>query len=256
MPPTSPSNNVHQPSPPNGEFLPLGPSGQQNIIHPPIVPPPTANYLPQFPFGPHPELLQKSPFLPYDLHALRTSAAAAAAVAARSIQINASTTVSGTSLPHPGTDHRLSPTSSRPSSSSPISSQQSHLSKINSSIEINSTNEQSCTDDSDDEQIDVVKSAFVPILRPSPAQQTKLELADSTTNSTSAAVLPIDLIAKQETTEILTTRPRCELKAPSALKTVHHHQINQTHETTRPRSPDTKLKPTTITTQKTVWRPY
>ncbi|XP_055296758.1 segmentation protein Runt-like [Sitodiplosis mosellana] len=184
-------------------------------------------YLPS-PFHPfaHPDLVCKNPFLPYDLASLR-----GVSMNGRPIHPMQHTT----SLPSESTiirtpEHlstsRLSPTSSRPSSSSPPSSAHSDPIKMNISIEKES-------EESDDEQIDVVKSAFVPILRPNPSVQSIV--TDSTTIT--------------DQTDTTSPRIRCDLKAPSSRK--------PTHETapTGPRSPETKIK-SPISAQKTVWRPY
>ncbi|XP_055296504.1 segmentation protein Runt-like isoform X2 [Sitodiplosis mosellana] len=186
-------------------------------------------YLPS-PFHPfaHPELLCKNPFLPYDLASLR-----GVSMNGRPIHSMQHTT----SLPSESTiirtpEHlstsRLSPTSSRPSSSSPPSSAHSDPIKMNISIENES-------EESDDEQIDVVKSAFVPILRPNPSVQSIVGVADSTTIT--------------DQTDATSPRIRCDLKAPSSRKPVHETAP------TGPRSPETKIK-SPISAQKTVWRPY
>lgn len=159
----------------------------------------------------HPELLMKNPFLPYDLanmrgmqnvrpmHSLPTDPMPAA-------NLNAS---------------RVSPTSSRPSTSSPPSSPHGDHMKLNNSIDTVES------DVDDDETIDVEESTFVPILRPNPMA------ADSTTITTEAC---------------LQIRTKCELKAPSARKPVHE-------TAPRARTPETRLK-TPINAQKPVWRPY
>lgn len=140
----------------------------------------------------------------------------------------------------PDQQQRLSPASSRNSSSPPSNSQTTPNHKINSSIELNSTHDHSShhssSDDSDDEQIDVVKSAFVPILRPSLS-------ATMTTTST-----PDSTVKEQSPSREIPQKIKCELKAPSSKK-LHLHE--------RSGSPETKIKSPTITQQhKTVWRPY
>lgn len=140
-----------------------------------LVPP---RYLPQFPFG-HPELIHQHPFLPYNLAHLRTMP--------NGVPHSTVPTSENMSLT------RLSPSSSRPSSSSPPSTQ-------NTSIRVHSNSEE----ESDDEQIDVVRSAFVPILRPNSVQS---NLPDSTTvpdRSPQDSRVPI----------------KSELKAPSSRKPV------------------------------------
>lgn len=185
------------------------------------------------PFHPltHPELLCRNPFLPYDLAGLRNVSMNGRPM--HNIQHNTNLTsvtiISNQNTPEHLSASRLSPTSSRPSSSSPPSSAHSDPIKINTSIEMNESEE------SDDEQIDVVKSAFVPILRPNPAAQSIVGVADSTT------------VTDQIDASI--PRVRCDLKAPSSRKPVHETAP------TGPRSPETKIK-SPISAQKTVWRPY
>lgn len=191
----------------------------------PLIAPPTGNYLPQFPFG-HPDLLQKTGFLPYDLAAFR----------ANGMRPTPSTTAPSLPSNDRVSSSHASPTSSRNSSSSPpMAPSGPH---INNSVELNSTNEQSSDQDSDDEHIDVVKSAFVPILRPQPPtiQTTaKVEMVVDSPMSTHSSPSP--------------PRTRCDLKAPSTKKPLHE---------SAPRS-DASPKCAKFrgeSTQKTVWRPY
>ncbi|KAH8408883.1 hypothetical protein KR009_003138 [Drosophila setifemur] len=129
--------------------------------------------------------------------------------------------------------NHVSPASSRPSSSSPT--QQHVLLKLNTSIETSSIHEQSASDaDSDDEQIDVVKSEF------------DLDKSIDSTRSSPAH-------------HIGALRMRCDLKAPSALKPLYHESAavnprQASPETTIPVA--TKLKSAATVQQKTVWRPY
>lgn len=211
------------PSPPNSvasttapaPATPLPPTSQSGLI-----PPQNSVYLPPFPFVPHPELLHKTPFMPYG--PLR--------------QQNLNTPSDQ--------QQRLSPASSRNSSSPPANSQTTPNHKINSSIELNSTNEHSShssSEDSDDEQIDVVKSAFVPILRPTLT-------ATVTTTST-----PDSTVKEQSPSREIPIKIKCELKAPSSKKLQLHEKASQDGS----QSPETKIKSQTITQQqKTVWRPY
>lgn len=209
---------------------------------PTLLPPPAngssataaaaASYLPPFPFhmanaaaaagATSPEMLPKHPFLPYDFQAL---------AAARALHHHSHHQQSPYSLPPHSLateSSRLSPvSSSRPSSSSPTSS--SHH-KLNSSMDLHDS-------DSEDEQIDVVKSAFVPILRP------KLEQADSTTTHS-----PV-----QDGNTTPPPRSKCDLKAPSSRKPSLHIIAPQ------PQSPETKLtKPQALANGHNiaVWRPY
>jgi hypothetical protein len=190
-------------------------------------------YLPPFPFGAHPELLHKSPFMPYS--ALR------AGLPNHPLVQGAAQALSESSN---GNNGRLSPASSRNSTSSPPSnSQLTPNHKINSSIELNSTNDHSShssSEDSEDEHIDVVKSAFVPILRPT------ITATITTTNT------PDSTVKEQSPLREIPIKIKCELKAPSSKKLLLHEKALE-----GPRSPDTKIKSPTITQQhKTVWRPY
>jgi RUNX transcription factor Runt len=139
---------------------------------------------------------------------------------------------------------RLSPASSRNSSSPPPNNQLTPNHKINSSIELNSTHDQSShssSEDSDEEQIDVVKSAFVPILRP------------SLTATITTTTIPDSTVREQSPSREIPPKIKCELKAPSSKKLNLHEKATQEG----PRSPETKLKSPSIMQQhKTVWRPY
>lgn len=268
-PPSESSNGIpssHQTtiSAPNGSPASLQGHAQPTLPPtPPTLMPPSAtsngsaaaaaaaaaSYLPPFSFHMSPEMMPKHPFLPYEFSALR---------AARALHHQHHHHQSPYPLPsqlsggHPlqqqGQGHgnessRLSPvSSSRPSSSSPTSS--SHHHKLNSSMDLHDS-------DSEDEPIDVVKSAFVPILRP------KLELADSTTPQTTHSPSAED----GNTTPPPPPPPpmsqqgkqKCDLKAPSSRKQILHVIAPQLQ------SPDTKLtKPQALTNGQhiAVWRPY
>lgn len=217
----SPPNSVASSTAPTGT-TPVAPTQQSALI-----PPPSSVYLPPFPFTAHPELLHKSPFLPYG--SLRPSHPITPTQLPEQQQIN---------------NARLSPASSR-NSSSPPNNQSTPNHNINSSIELNSTHEHSShssSEDSDDEQIDVVKSAFVPILRPS------LTATITTTNT------PDSTVKEQSPSREIPQKIKCELKAPSSKKLLLHERQTQDGS----HSPNTKItKSPTITQQhKTVWRPY
>lgn len=193
-----------------------------------LISPPSNVYLPPFPFNAHPELLHKSPFLPYG--SLRPSHPINSNQLPEQQQMN---------------NARLSPASSRNSASPPSNLQSTPNHKINSSIELNSTNEHSShssSEDSDDEQIDVVKSAFVPILRPT--------LTATITTTTT----PDSTVKEQSPSREIPQKIKCELKAPSSKKLLLHERPS--HDGSQ--SPDTKItKSPSITQQhKTVWRPY
>lgn len=188
-------------------------------------------YLPPFHFAP-PELAAKNLFLPYDLSGPR-GPLNGHVMHSLSHDNNSTGSLTHPSKLTPSTpshvnSSRLSPASSPPSSSSPQSSM--HSVKMSITIDVQSTHDES--EDSDDEQIDVVKSAFVPILRPSPKHtHSVVGIPDSTVH------------------EPIVERTRCELKAPSSRKPLHETAP------TGPRSPETKIK-SPISAQKTVWRPY
>lgn len=209
----SPPNSVASSSAPTGT-TPVTPAQQNALLQPQ-----SSVYLPPFPFATHPDLLHKSPFMPYG--SLRPAHPITPTQHAEQQQMN---------------NARLSPASSRNSASPPSNSQSTPNHKINSSIELNSTHEHSSSEDSDDEQIDVVKSAFVPILRPT------LTATITTTNT------PDSTVKEQSPSREIPQKIKCELKAPSSKKLLLHE---------RPSQDDTKIKSPTITQQhKTVWRPY
>ncbi|XP_058444706.1 segmentation protein Runt-like [Malaya genurostris] len=235
------------PTPP-AEFLPLPPGGQNGTVLPnggPVLPN-GATYLTQFPFGPHADLHLKSPFLPYDISPLRANGLRngphqlAAAAAATTLTIPPNDFISSS---------RLSPASSRNSNSSPPASiNQSYSSKLVSPpLELNSTNEHSSSaDESDDEHIDVVKSAFVPILRPLPTSSAD---SDALMNG------PLKSETPDSTTTTSSPKTRCDLKAPSSKKP-QLHEIAPSEpaspESTKLSSPNIILKQSA----KSVWRPY
>lgn len=216
LPPTSPEFNNLPTANGTPPIIPHSLNGSL-MTHPP--------YLPQFPFDHH-ELLHKIPFLPYDFSNIR-------AMARTGPGLNGSIVPPIPLSEHHSAVRLSSPTSSRPSTTSPPSTTSFQV-QINLTNEINSNNENT-SDDSDEEQIDVVKSAFVPILRANVHfTPPKMEVPDSTVSDKP----PDEPIHKQ----------KCDLKAPSSRKPVHE---------IAPRSPcDTKLKADTISVQKSVWRPY
>lgn len=108
---------------------------------------------------------------------------------------------------------------------SPVSNTQS-VSPQRSDTRIHSTVENSTSDNSDDEDIDVVRSAFVPIKPASVLLQQEVQ-PDSTVQDKEPS------------------RPRNELKAPSSRKSL----------VLSPKSPSTKLH-ASGNAAKSVWRPY
>lgn len=191
-----------------------------------IIPSPPGSYgvgIPQFPFNP----VTAAAFHPYNF------AGAGLRVPSHNLH-NASIGSSRGSTEHISPVH-VSPASSRPSSSSPPT--QTHNTSNNKT---NTSLEQSVSDadpdiDSDDEQIDVVKSAFVPILRPPIVPRTLPSAVEELEKSQQKAQQP---------------RMRCELKAPSTMKTqCHARQVGPIITAA------TKLK-AAVNATKTVWRPY
>lgn len=178
---------------------------------------PQANpHMPAAVFHPfvHPELLMQNPFITYDLANMRGMQAA------RPMQPLPADLMPADLLPAAGLSAaRDSPALSRPSTSSPPSPAHSEPTKWRpTSVE---------SDEDDGQTIDVVKSAFVPILRPNE------RIADSATFNHHAQ---------------LHVRARSERKAPPARRPVYR-------PAPRVRTPETRLK-APITTQKSVWRPY
>ncbi|XP_055914932.1 segmentation protein Runt [Eupeodes corollae] len=232
-------NDFHQPPVTPPGLPPM--SGPNGMIPSPGSAASANAYLPQFPFGPG------QPFLPYNFPGLRVRNGLPPH------GVNPLNTSLGS---HGSTEHispaHISPASSRPSSSSPPSTNHSISAKLNTSLETNSLHEQS-SDDSDDEQIDVVKSAFIPILRPKlPSMDERLcsqEDLDKSIDSTRSS--PLSTIQQSS------LRLRCDLKAPSAMKPIFHESsITIPATKSSPTSPETKFKSSTISAQKTVWRPY
>lgn len=215
---------------------------------PPGGPPASAYAMPQFPFN-HVAAAaaaaahQNQKATPHAFHPYNF--AAAAGLRARN--------AAAAALHHGGLSavdaSHMSPASSRPSSSSPTPTPTSMphvLLKLNTSIETSSIHEQSASDaDSDDEQIDVVKSEY------------ELDKSIDSTRSSPTQQISVPL------------RMRCDLKAPSALKPLYHETAAAAAAAaavaavTAPRqaSPETTLPAATklknaVVQQKTVWRPY
>lgn len=184
-----------------------------------LLPPPGAFLPPNglLTFGPHPadlalkslppELSLKNGMNPYD--------------ALRHLQNNVS--------PMETSSARLSPSSSRQSGSPrSMANASPDRSKADSKSEVNSMHDATITDESDEEPIEVVKSAFHPT-RPANVElqeMKRVQAADST----------------------VADRPRIrnELKAPSQRTT----RVLSTSPTS------TKISNGTISTHKSVWRPY
>uniref|UniRef100_A0A182PV97 Runt domain-containing protein n=1 Tax=Anopheles epiroticus TaxID=199890 RepID=A0A182PV97_9DIPT len=148
----------------------------------------------------------------------------------------------------------------------------SSLGNETSNGDVSSANE----DESDDEQIDVVKSAFIPILRPPAAPSAETTATGSTnTRENSPDICDPDTSVEQKPeTPDSTTAPttnvnrygiRCDLKALSTKRQILHECapslvcIKQPPTTAQLEYPEhTKLRsPNMIKqAQKTVWRPY
>ncbi|KAJ8916782.1 hypothetical protein NQ315_005787 [Exocentrus adspersus] len=120
---------------------------------------------------------------------------------------------------------RVSPVSNGQVSISPQFSSNAQETRIHSTVE-----QSSASDQSDEEDIDVVKSAFMPI-KPASVLLQEVQHPDSTVDDK----------------ESVTTK--CDLKVPSS-KSISHLRGS-------PKSPSTKIhSPPTINTTKSVWRPY
>lgn len=234
------------PPPPSSVGVSVGAVAPGSMMpSPPGGPPASAYAMPQFPFN-HVAAAaaaaahQNQKSTPHAFHPYNF--AAAAGLRARN--------AAAAALHHGGLSAaeaaHMSPASSRPSSSSPTPTptSMSHvLLKLNTSIETSSIHEQSASDaDSDDEQIDVVKSEY------------ELDKSIDSTRSSPTHQISVPL------------RMRCDLKAPSALKPLYHETSaaaaaaaavaaprQASPETTLPAA--TKLK-NAVVQQKTVWRPY
>ncbi|CAK1555700.1 unnamed protein product [Leptosia nina] len=194
------------------------PPAMGNIPPAGLIPPPGAFLPPNglLPFAPHPadltmkslppELTLKNGVNPYD--------------ALRHLQSSVSSMDNSSA--------RLSPTSSRQSGSPRSLINASPRSKADSKSEVNSTHDATISDESDEEPIEVVKSAFHPT-RPANVelqQMKQVQAADSTVCDK--------------------PRGRNELKAPSQRTT----RVVSTSPTS------TKLTNGTLSTHKSVWRPY
>ncbi|KAJ2945712.1 hypothetical protein O0L34_g554 [Tuta absoluta] len=203
---------------PGADLLPFPPA-MTNLPPGGLLPPPGAFLPPNglLPFAPHPaelalkslppEISMKNGMNPYD--------------ALRHLQSNMSSMDTSSAC--------LSPTSSRQSGSprSMINASPDR-SKADSKSEVNSTHDATISDESDEEPIEVVKSAFHPT-RPANVElqeMKRVQAADSTVSD----------------------RPkfRNELKAPSQRTT----RVLSNSPTS------TKITNGTISTHKSVWRPY
>ncbi|XP_047535508.1 segmentation protein Runt [Vanessa atalanta] len=202
---------------PGGELFPFPPA-MASLPSGGLIPPPGAFLPPNglLPFPPHPaelalktlppELTLKNGINPYD--------------ALRHLQSNVSSMDTSSA--------RLSPTSSRQSGSPRSIVNASPRSKADSKSEVNSTHEATISDESDEEQIEVVKSAFHPT-RPANVElqeMKQVQAADSTVSDR--------------------PRMRNELKATSQRTT----RVLSTSPTS------TKITNGSISTHKSVWRPY
>lgn len=203
---------------PGSDLFPF-PTAITNLPPGGLIPPP-GTFLPPnglLPFPPHPaELALKS--LPPEL-SLKNGVSPYDAL--RHLQSNVSSMDTSSA--------RLSPTSSRQSGSPrSIINASPERSKADSKSEANSAHEATISDESDEEPIEVVKSAFHPT-RPANVElqeMKRVQAADST-------------VADRP-------RHRNELKAPSQRTT----RVLSTSPTS------TKIAHGAIPTQKSVWRPY
>ncbi|XP_044738694.1 segmentation protein Runt-like isoform X2 [Chrysoperla carnea] len=223
-PPQLPAPPTAAPTPPEF-YVPSGatPTGLPTTL-PPFHPPPgflAGNPLLPPPYHPGTEL--KLP--PYDTFSLPT-------------HLTSPTLINQMSL-------RLSPTSSSRQSSSPthltqVGTTSSPTRSTTSQNNVNSTIDLSNSEQSDDEDIDVVKSAFQPI---KPANVLLKEIQQHPADSTTATQL--------DDREKLVVK-KCILKAPSSMKTKLCASPSKSPESTKiPRSSSPK-----ISNEKRVWRPY
>lgn len=205
---------------PGAELFPFPPA-MANLPAGGLIPPPGAFLPPNglLPFPPHPaELALKS--LPPEI-AIKNGLNPYELANMRSLQSNVSSIDASSA--------HLSPTSSR-HSGSPRSmlNASPDRSKADSKSDANSTHDATISDESDEEPIEVVKSAFHPT-RPANVElqeMKRVQAADST-------------VADRP-------RHRNELKAPPQRTT----RVLSTSPTS------TKIANGTIATQKSVWRPY
>ncbi|XP_034834515.1 segmentation protein Runt-like [Maniola hyperantus] len=202
---------------PGAELFPFPPA-MASLPTGGLIPPPGAFLPPNglLAFPPHPaelalkslppELTLKNGISPYD--------------ALRHFQSNVSSMDTSSA--------RLSPTSSRQSGSPRSIVNASPRSKADSKSEVNSTHEATISDESDEEPIEVVKSAFHPT-RPANVElqeMKQVQAADSTVSDRPR--MRNDLKAhSQRTTRVLSTSPK-----------------------------STKITNGSISTHKSVWRPY
>ncbi|XP_045500370.1 segmentation protein Runt-like [Colias croceus] len=202
---------------PPSDLFPFPPA-MTNLPPAGLIPPPGAFLPPNglLPFSPHPvdlalktlppELTLKNGVSPYD--------------ALRHLQSSVSSMDNSSA--------RLSPASSRQSGSPRSIINASPRSKADSKSEVNSTHDATISDESDEEPIEVVKSAFHPT-RPANVElqeMKQVQAADSTVSDK--------------------PRGRNELKAPSQRTT----RVLSTSPTS------TKISNGTLSTHKSVWRPY
>ncbi|XP_026745684.1 segmentation protein Runt-like, partial [Trichoplusia ni] len=203
---------------PGAELFPFPPA-ISNLPPAGLIPPPGAFLPPNglLPFGPHPadlamkalppELTLKNGINPYE--------------ALRHLQSNVSSMDTSSA--------RLSPTSSRQSGSPrSVNNASPDRSKADSKSEVNSIHDATISDESDEETIEVVKSAFHPT-RPANVElqeMKRVQAADSTVSDR--------------------PRARNELKAPSQRTT----RMLSSSPTS------TKISNGSLATHKSVWRPY
>uniref|UniRef100_A0A182K6F6 Runt domain-containing protein n=1 Tax=Anopheles christyi TaxID=43041 RepID=A0A182K6F6_9DIPT len=217
--------------------------------------------------------------------AVAVAAAAAAAIPSGLLQSPPKGSNHSTQLPHHTNNHqsRLTAMRSHPTFGQPqympagsvLGVSSSSIGNDTSNGDLSSTNE----DESDDEQIDVVKSAFIPILRPpaAPSAETTVTGSSSTRENSPDITDPFATGEQKPETPDSTTAPtteatspsrfgiRCDLKALSTKKQIFHESasgivcIKQPQSTSQLESPErTKLRSPNLIkqTQKTVWRPY
>lgn len=202
---------------PPSDLFPFAPS-MANLPPAGLIPPPGAFLPPNglLPFPPHPaDLTLKS--LPQEL-SLKTRISPYDAI--RHLQISVSSMDNSSA--------RLSPTSSRQSVSPRSIINGSPRSKADSKSEVNSTHDATISDESDEEPIEVVKSAF------------------HSTRPANVELQEMKQVQAADSTVCDKPKGRNELKIPS--------QRTARALSTSPTS--TKITNGTLSTHKSVWRPY
>lgn len=223
----SPEFNSSLPGAPSSP--PATPLASTSTANSTLITPPPAAYLP---YGP--EMLHRTPYLPYDIPGLPFPGHLMHGSLIPPPSMARYPPTTGFSAP------KLSPSTSAASSPhSPESSSQHNTSQTNCGDENSSTK----SDGEDDEPIDVVKSAFAPVLKPTMIQG-KFQIADSTTS-------PIEISDSIGGIKRPGSPIECDIKSAKCRKLSEDNDPKATIS-----SPGTKINAQSITSQKAVWRPY